>query len=213
MSGAGHGFLGAVLAGGGNTRYGAHKALATVGGVRIAERAAGALARAGCAPVVLIANDARAYAPLGMVMRPDARPGFGPLGGIHAALAWARDEGRPGAVVVAGDMPFAHAGLLRALAARAAGAACDAAVPESGGKRGVEPLCAAYAVACLPAVEEALTHGGGRIVGFYDHVRVERIPRAEVAAFGDERALFLNVNTPEQRASAERLLAAQAGRP
>jgi len=211
VSGAGHGFLGAVLAGGRNTRYGAHKALETVGGQRIARRAADALARAGCEPVVLIANDVRAYAALGLATRPDARPGLGPLGGIHAALAWARDEARPGAVVVAGDMPFAHADLLRTLAMRAAEPRCDAAVPESGSKRGVEPLCAAYSVACLTAVEDALAGGGGRIVGFYADVRVDRMPRGEVAAFGDERVLFLNVNTPEQRARAERWLA-EAGR-
>jgi molybdopterin-guanine dinucleotide biosynthesis protein A len=200
-----HGFLGAVLAGGRNTRYGDHKALAEVGGVPIAARAARALDEAGCRPVVLIANEPGVYAPLELPQRPDARAGLGPLGGIHAALLWARDEGLPGAVVVAGDMPFAAPGLLRELARGAAAPGVDAAVPESPGKRGVEPLCAAYGVSCLPAVEAAIAGGGGRIVGFYERIVLKRMDAARVARFGDPRVLFRNVNTPADRAAADRL--------
>lgn len=204
---SGHGFLGAVLAGGRNTRFGGHKALARVDGVRIARRAARALEEAGCSPVVLIANEPRAYAGLGLPQRADARPGLGPLGGIHAALAWAREEDRNGAVVVAGDMPFAPAPLLRALAELAAAPDTDAAVPESGGRRGVEPLCAAYAVACLPAVEARLRDGGGPIIAFYDDVRVHRLGRERVAEFGDPGRMFLNVNTRAELDVAELLAA------
>ncbi|HSM35616.1 MAG TPA: molybdenum cofactor guanylyltransferase [Longimicrobiales bacterium] len=200
-----HGFLGAVLAGGRNTRYGDHKALAEVGGVPIAARAARALGEAGCHPVVLIANEPGVYAPLGLPLRSDARAGLGPLGGIHAALLWVRDEGLPGAVVVAGDMPFAAPELLRELARRAAAPGVDAAVPESPGKRGVEPLCAAYAVSCLPAVEAAVAGGGGRIVGFYESISLDRVEAARVARFGDPGVMFRNVNTPADRAAADRL--------
>jgi molybdopterin-guanine dinucleotide biosynthesis protein A len=203
-----HRFLGAILVGGRNTRFGAHKALARVDGVRIAERAASALAEAGCEPVVLIANEPEAYAGLGLPHRPDARLGLGPLGGIHAALSWARDAGRPGAVVVAGDMPFAPPALLRALAELASEPEADAAVPESPGRRGVEPLCAAYGVACLAAIEARAAAGGGAIVGFYEDVRVERMGRRRVAEFGDPRRMFLNVNTRAELAVAERLAGA-----
>jgi molybdopterin-guanine dinucleotide biosynthesis protein A len=199
-------FLGAVLAGGRNTRYGAHKALEAVGGTPIALRAARALRLAGCRPVVLIANEPEVYAPLGLPSRPDSRPGLGPLGGLHAALLWALEEGGAGALVVAGDMPFASPELLGALATRVGSEGVDAAVPESEGRRGVEPLCAAYAVSCLPAIEATLAAGGGPIVGFYDRLAVARIPRAEVAAYGDADVLVRNVNTPAERDEAERLL-------
>jgi molybdopterin-guanine dinucleotide biosynthesis protein A len=200
-----HGFLGAILVGGKNTRFGDHKGMARVGGVRIADRARRALAEAGCARVVLIANEPEAYAPLGLPSRADERAGLGPLGGLHAALLWANELGAPGALVVAGDMPFVSPGLLRELAESAAGPETDAAVPRSDGKRGLEPLCAAYALACLPAIEENAHGGGARLVSFYDDVRVRAMPKDRVRTFGDPARLFQNVNTRAELEEAERL--------
>ncbi|HEX6940834.1 MAG TPA: molybdenum cofactor guanylyltransferase [Longimicrobiales bacterium] len=196
--------FGAILAGGQSRRYGAPKALATIDGTPIVERVRAALAQA-CADIVLIANDAALYAGLGLPIRPDARPGLGVLGGILTALLWARDEGRPGALAVACDMPFLSPALLRRLLADAGHA--DVVAPESGGRRGVEPLCAWYGVGCIPAIEAELARGERHIVGFFDDVRVRRVPLDEVRAFGEPERLFLNVNTPEERERAERLTA------
>ena len=199
------GFLGAVLAGGRNRRFGGHKALASVCGTAIAARGAAALAQTGCDPVVVIANDPDRYAVLDLPVRPDPVAGIGPLAGILSALRWAHEEGRDGVVLVAGDMPFPSPSLLRALAAIAASEDADAAVPESESKRGLEPLCAAYGIACLPAVEARASGGGGRIVAFYDDVRVVRVPLSTVATHGEPARMFLNVNTREELAMAERL--------
>lgn len=197
---------GVILAGGQNTRYGAHKALATVGGERIVERVLAAL-EAVTPEVVLVANEPEVYAGLGLPMRGDVLPGLGALGGIHAALEWAREDGRDGVLVLACDMPFAPVPLLRALMdAAAAPAAPDIVAPESGGRRGVEPLCAFYATRCLDAVEAALARDDRRVVGFWDDVAVERIPLEVVRTFGEPDRLFMNVNTPEERERAERLV-------
>lgn len=192
--------FGAILAGGRNVRYGAPKALAEVGGERIIDRVRRALEP--IAPdLILIANDAEVYAPVGLPMRPDLRPGLGALGGVLTALTWAREAGRPGVLAVACDMPFLSTELLaRILADRDA---ADVVVPESGGRRGVEPLCAYYGTGALDAIEAALGRGDRRMIGFFDDVRVRRIPLAEVLAFGDPDILFLNVNTPEERERAE----------
>ncbi len=194
--------FGAILAGGESRRFGAPKALATVGSARIIDRVRAALADA-CQDVVLIANDAAVHADLGLRTRPDARPGLGALGGILSALLWAAEEGRSGALAVPCDMPFLSASLLRRLLADADG--CDVVAPESGGRRGVEPLCAWYGVGCIPAIEAELARGERHIVGFFDDVRVRRVPLAEVRAFGEPDVLFLNVNTPGERERADRL--------
>ena len=190
--------IGVVLAGGLASRYGGRaKGLETVGGRRIVDRVAAALADA-TDELLLIANDPRAEEWLPGVRRAaDVRQDAGSLGGIHAALVHA---GGP-ALVVAWDMPFVTAPLLRAL--RDAGRDADAVVPESDSKRGLEPLCAFYGPACIPAIERRLDAGDRRVVAFYEDVRLRRLDAAAVARFGDPARLFLNVNTPAELALAE----------
>lgn len=186
----------AILAGGESRRFGAPKALARVGGRRVVERVREA-ARAALPEVVLIANRPGLFAETGLPVRPDLLPGFGVLGGIHAALSWAEEEGRPGALCLACDLPFLPAGLLRALVARAAEGDADAVVPESTGRRGVEPLCAFYSVACRPVLEALHARGERRAVALLGELRTARLPLAAVRRWGDPEVVFLNVNTPE----------------
>src|SRR5207302_246823 len=107
-------------------------------------------------PPVLIAN-----APDGPTWRPelrtipDVRPGSGSLGGIHTAIV----SGAGPVLCVAWDMPFVTIELLRALLEGSTG--WDAFLPESGGRRGVEPLCAVYGPACAAAIERQNAPPGG----------------------------------------------------
>jgi molybdenum cofactor guanylyltransferase len=198
---------GVVLAGGAASRYGGvAKGLEQVGGRRIIDRVADAL-RATTDDLLLIANDAAADRWLPGVRRmSDVRPGLGSLGGIHAALVHAGGA----AIVVAWDMPFVPAGLLAAL--RDLGRGADAAVPESDSKRGVEPLCAYYAPACVAAIERRLDAGDRRVIAFYDDVDLRRLDAPSVARFGDPKRLFMNVNTPDDLALAERYASTPDGR-
>jgi len=188
-----------ILAGGEARRYGgAAKGLERVGGRRIIDRVAQVLAVA-ADDLLLVANDPDAAAWLpGVPVAADVRPGNGSLGGIHAALTRAA---RP-VLVVAWDMPFVPAALLGAL--RALGRGADVAVPESASTRGVEPLCAYYDPACLGPIERHLDAGDRRVVGFFDDVRVARLPDEQVRRFGDPALMFLNVNTPDELVLAER---------
>lgn len=189
-----------MIAGGLATRYGGTpKGLVEVGGRRILDRVADVLAGALGSPPVLIANspDAALWIP-GLAVHPDVVPGAGALGGILTAV-----EALGAAVCVAWDMPFVPAALLRELAAGLAGA--DVVIPESGSRRGVEPLCAAYGPACAPAIRAALASGDQRAVGFHRDVRVERLPAGEVLKYGDPDVLFFNINTPEDLQRAEEL--------
>lgn len=192
--------LGVILAGGENRRYGAPKALATVGGERIIDRALRAV-REVTGRVVLVANDEPTYAVLGLPMRPDIRPGIGSLGGIYTAVVWAEEEGCVGALLAACDMPFLVPGLLRELVRDPR--PDEVVVPASDSRRGLEPLCAYYGIACRRAIERALERGDRAIISFFPDVRVRRIEHAVVTMFGDPEKLFWNVNTPEDREKAE----------
>lgn len=198
---------GVILAGGSATRYGGErKGLLAVEGRRIIDRVADALSSS-TDGLLLIANDPAAAGWLpGVRTEADVRAGCGSLGGIHAALFHAESP----VLLVAWDMPFVPAGLLSALRARGGGA--DVAVPASGSKRGVEPLCAYYRPSCLPAIEARLDAGDRRVVAFYADVRVERVEPDEVARFGDPQRLFLNINTPGDLERAERDAAPSIGR-
>jgi molybdenum cofactor guanylyltransferase len=189
---------GAILAGGLSTRYGGlPKGLERVQGVRIIDRVRAALERV-VDDMLLIANDPQASDWLpGVRCESDVLRDVGSIAGIHAALVHA---GGP-VIAVAWDMPFVPVGLLRVL--RDAGARSDAVVPESDSRRGLEPLCAYYGPACVPAIEQRIASGDRRVIAFYDDVRLTRVPATDVAAFGDPVKLFMNVNTPEERVLAE----------
>jgi len=98
-------------------------------------------------------------------------------------------------------MPFVTAELLRALVEGSAGS--DAFLPESDGRRGVEPLCAVYGPACGPAIERQLARDDLRAIGFHADVNVGTLPLERVRVFGDPDVLFFNVNTPADLERAE----------
>ena len=130
---------------------------------------------------------------------PDVRPERGSLVGIHTALSQATDS----SLVVAWDMPFVNAELLRQIRDRGRNA-FFAAVPE--GPFGLEPLCAFYTRQCLPIVEAALDEGDLRLSHFLQRLpEVERIPLHEVQAVGEPTRLFFNVNCAEDLVLAERM--------
>lgn len=190
---------GVILAGGEATRYGgAPKGLERVGGVRIIDRVALALASV-TDEIMLIANDplAESWLP-GVRVASDWRRGCGGLGGVHAALYHAKTA----VIVVAWDMPFSTAELLGAV--RRLGAGYNVAIPESDSKRNVEPLCAWYDQACVAPIEEALDAGERRVIAFFPKVRVAMMPLKEVAKYGDPARLFMNVNSPAELELAER---------
>jgi molybdopterin-guanine dinucleotide biosynthesis protein A len=192
---------GAILAGGGATRFGGNpKGLERVGGERILDRLAGAMRDALGTPPLLVANAPEAAhwrSDLRVVA--DLRPGLGALGGIYTAVV----EAPAPVVCVAWDMPFVPASLIRRLADGLRDR--DAVVPQSEGPAGIEPLCAAYGPACREAIAANLEAGDLRAVGFHARIRLGILPLAEVARKGDPAFLFFNVNTADDLARADEL--------
>ncbi|HEY3220609.1 MAG TPA: molybdenum cofactor guanylyltransferase [Gemmatimonadales bacterium] len=192
---------GAVLAGGAASRYGGRpKGLLEVGGRRILDRIIDVVTSVTRAAPLLIANapDAATWRP-DLQTTPDARPGLGSLGGIYTAVTAGTDP----VLCVAWDMPFVPEALLRALIDGATAGRFDAFLPESSGRRGLEPLCAVYGPACGPAIARRLETGDLKAISFHAEVSVGILSLAQVRGFGDPAELFFNVNTPEDLERAE----------
>lgn len=192
---------GAILAGGAASRFlGRPKGLERVGGERILDRlVAGLRAVTGEAPIIVAnAADASTWA-AGLTVIPDPRPDCGSLGGIYGAVT----AGEGPVLLVAWDMPFVNVDLLEAL--RDGARDFDVYLPESGGRRGIEPLCGVYGPACATPIAERLDDEDYRAIGFHPAVRVGQLPLDAVRRFGDPETLFFNVNSPDDLTRAEEL--------
>jgi FdhD protein len=178
-----------LLAGGTSSRMGSNKALLPYQGGRFIEaihRQMAALFR----EVLLVTNTPELFDFLPCRKVPDLIPGLGALSGIHSGL---RHSSTPYVFAVACDMPYLHPGLIRHLASLAEGT--DVVIPETG--KGLEPLHAIYGRNTLPPIEEALHAGNGRIVSFFDKVRIRKVGREEISRFDPAFRSFRNINTPE----------------
>jgi molybdopterin-guanine dinucleotide biosynthesis protein A len=201
--------LAAILAGGASRRFGSDKALACVGGVPVFERVRGALLSAEVGPVVAIGSAER-VGEWGLPFRGDLVSGRGPLAGVESALRWALEEGRPGALCVACDLPFLPPALLAEIAALASSTENAVAVPESTGRRGMEPLCAYYPASALDEVRAVLAGPDVSLQALLGRVPVRRVALALVREHGDPEIIFLNLNTPADLARAEALARSHA---
>ncbi|HVT08644.1 MAG TPA: molybdenum cofactor guanylyltransferase [Polyangia bacterium] len=193
----------AIIAGGRARRLGgAVKPFLAVDGVAIADRQLAVLRPlfGRIIAVVAEAGDAAAWRERGVETVTDAIAGAGPMAGVAAALAAAA----PDAVVcVAGDLPFLSPALLAALRDRDPEA--GAIAPRTGGGN-VEPLCARYGSRCLPALQAHLAAGRLALHALLAETEgVIWLQGEELAALDPGGRSFLNVNTAEDLARAERL--------
>ena len=164
---------GAILAGGGATRFGGRpKGLEIVGGERILDRLVEVLTAALGEPPLLVANapEAPAWRPDLRVVS-DVRPGLGALGGIYTAVV----EAPAPVVCVAWDMPFVSAALIRALAAGLDTARRRTPGQRRAARRGAA-LCRLWPRLPAPPSPAASTQGDLRAIGFHARIRVGILP-------------------------------------
>jgi molybdenum cofactor guanylyltransferase len=181
----------AILCGGQGRRMGgARKPLLETAGATILERQLAVLSPL-FAEVVLLADDAAPFAPLGRRVLLDAEPGRGPLPAIAAAL---RTLAPPALFVVAGDMPYLVADTISLTVAHALVDGVDLATPWVGGYP--EPLHACYRPTCLPAMERAVAAGRLAVVSFYPEVRVARVEEAALRRIDPALSFLRDVNVP-----------------
>ncbi|MFV0301693.1 MAG: molybdenum cofactor guanylyltransferase MobA [Paracoccus sp. (in: a-proteobacteria)] len=195
---------GVILAGGRATRMGGgDKGLRLVGGESLLGRVIARLS-AQCGPLALNANgDPARFAGLGLPVLADSIEGFaGPRAGVLAGLDWAAGQGAEAIVTAAADTPFFPADLAARLqeAAGPKGLAL-AASPDEGGVVRQHPTFGLWPVALRDDLRGALAGGLRKIVLWTE-------------GHGAGRAIwpsvpfdpFFNVNTPEDIATAERLV-------
>ena len=82
----------------------------------------------------------------------------------------------------------------------------DAIIPETA--QGREPLCAAYARRCRPAVERNLERNLLKIQRVFRPGRIRPVPESRLRRADPELVSFFNINTPQDLAVAEGMLAA-----
>lgn len=123
----------------------------------------------------------------------DRKGEAGPLAGLEAGLAAAREEV---AFAVAVDMPYVTTRV--AEMAVAAARTSDAAIPRIGDRS--EPVCAAYRRSALPAITAALEAGELKLANLAERLEVTWLE-------GLDPELFRSLNTPDEY---ERFQAARA---
>jgi molybdopterin-guanine dinucleotide biosynthesis protein A len=198
--------IGALLAGGVSRRLGQAKCLLDFGGLPLGLHLVRRM-ELFCDEVIVLSNDPASCAGWGRRCVGDVYHGAGPLGGLHAALQAASGEN---VFLLACDMPFFRPGLGAMMRDLMADGGFDAVIPRRG--QYLEPLCAAYSPAMLPAVEAQLQACGQlRMISVLPGFRVRYVDEPERRAYGPDDLVFMNINTPEDLVAA-RALWTPAGR-
>ena len=192
----------AIIVGGQSRRMGRDKAFVQLGGKSLIQRLLERTADLGQAETLLITNKPAAYAHLQLPMHGDALPGKGSLGGIYTALLNATSEF---VLALACDMPFVNGDLLRFMIAQI-NMDIDIVVPRVDGYP--QGLHAIYRKTCTQPIREQMEANRLKIIGFYGQMRVCYLDEADYFAFDPLALSFTNLNTPEELAEAQRLLAA-----
>ncbi len=193
---------GVILAGGLSTRYGGeNKAFLRVGGARILDRLFAAYTDL-FDEIILVTNNPLEFLEWDVMIVSDLFPVRSSLTGIHAGLFYASN---PFAFFTACDTPFLKKEVIATVLEHIDPAA-DLVVPQT--SAGLEPLCAAYSKRCLKPAEDHLRLNKLKIQMALNKCRIKRIPEERLRARDPDLVSFFNVNTPQDLARAEELLAA-----
>ena len=189
-----------ILIGGRSSRLGRDKAFVEIGGRTLAQRALKTVRESGiAAKTTFVAGSQTQFAIEALTLDApfifDMVEGRGPLGGLHAALSYARTEW---VFVLACDYPLISTEFLKCLK----GLVSDefgAVVPEQSDKR-LQPLCAFYTVdVASPIIEKII----GQPSVSPPLREIVRELNTRVVTFDEYRDLsnsndfFININTQE----------------
>ena len=178
-----------ILAGGQNRRFGRNKALEPIEGQSLIERVIESI-KPLTSQILVVTSPEKTETPFTdkVEVLTDLYPARGPLGGIYTGLQAARSRY---SIVVACDMPFLNASLLRHMLELAHD--FDAVVPQLDEAK-IEPLHAIYARSCLAGMKSMLEQDQLRINSFLKTIRVRYIDKAECQELDPELLSFFNIN-------------------
>lgn len=191
---------GFVLAGGKSSRMGTDKAFLEFEGQTLLQRTLAAVGTV-CDHVAIVGDPVKFGGDVvgrEIAIVADIFPGCGPLGGIHAALVASTAELN---LMLGVDMPFVSRQLLELLFVVAEPNDALVTVPRAGDR--LQPLCAVYRRGFSAVAESALRAGNYKIDAAFSGVKIRVIHTEELATAGFSEQSFFNVNTPQDRATAE----------
>jgi len=186
-----------ILSGGRSLRMGKNKAFLEIEGIPIIVRICTTLTQI-FPDIIVIANETEPYARLGVKTYKDLIPDKGALGGLYTGLSYSMS---PHAFVVASDMPYLNRRLIEWMLETVED--YDVVVPRT--KEGLEPLHAIYSKSCLKSIQSILDQGKLRILDFYPLVKVRTLNEAELSSRDPAMVSFINVNTPEELSSLNKM--------
>jgi molybdenum cofactor guanylyltransferase len=203
-----------ILVGGRSTRFGEDKAAVVLDGETLTDRATDTIHKSLLhAGVTLVAaSNEQIPAPLlhsreAAIFVIDLYPDRGAYGGVHAALANARNDW---VLILACDLPLITSELIDRLFGFISDD-IDAVAPlQPDGE--IQSLCAFYRrKPCLSIAEEPLVNKRSTppVKAIFDKVRTRFVQFKELADLPGSERFFLNMNTPEDLQIAREFLAAK----
>ena len=189
-----------ILIGGRSTRFGSDKFAVQFGGKSLIQRTAETIRNAIEPSKITLVAATNDQFPATVLTTPfpvifDLHAGRGPIGGFHAALAYARTDW---ILVLACDLPFISSDLLRHLADQISDE-FDAIAPIQPDDR-PQPLCALYRVKpCLKIIEQPLINNRSAppVRAIFDKLRTKFVPFEDIRHLSDSENFFLNMNKPD----------------
>lgn len=175
-----------ILAGGASRRMGQDKAFIKVEGQFLIKRQIAVLKKI-FKNIIIVTNQPAKFKFKGIKVVQDIIKGCGPLSGIHAGL---EASGSKYNFVIACDMPFINARLIRHMQKKKAG--YDAVIPRLKDK--LHPLFGIYSKDCIPAIEERLKTGRFNVRGIFAKVRTRFITEKEIAGCDPQARALVNLN-------------------
>lgn len=179
---------GIILVGGKSRRMGQDKALLSVQGKTLVERALEPFQQT-FAQVLLIGDRPERFAAYHLPVIPDLYPGSS-LGGLYTGLFHASTEH---IFVTSCDLPFPNLAILHYLCCLKD--SYDAVIPCS--SQGAEPLFACYRKSCLDTMRDRLEQQRFSISAVCSSLHTRQVPYQDIAPFDPAGTAFLNLNKPE----------------
>jgi molybdopterin-guanine dinucleotide biosynthesis protein A len=180
-----------ILAGGKSTRFGHDKVLEKIGGTSLLEQVISHVDPIS-KDIIIVTAKGRTFAQLAenpkIKVVEDIFPGQGSLGGVYTGLVTSESFYN---LVVAVDMPFLNASLLRYMINAADG--YDFTLPRI--DKFYEPLHAVYSKNCTAPIKSMIEQGKKVIIELFNYVKVRFIDTEEVEKFDPKHLSFFNVNT------------------
>jgi molybdopterin-guanine dinucleotide biosynthesis protein A len=190
---------GFILGGGESRRMGSDKSQLVINGRSFVERIAAELSVITSSVIIVgsLAAATPADSAINLLRVPDVYPGWGALGGVHAALSACNAKW---ALIVACDFPFVTSKLFKRLVGFKR--EFDAVAPIQSDLI-PQPLCALYRTqACRDRAEQFIKSGERKPIALLQSVRTRWVSFDELSDLEGAAHFFDNINTPEDYAQA-----------